>query len=213
MERRMGLGHVVIQRTIRILSVGALSLALAGCATSPPKNPGNACAIFEEKDDWFDALEDSEDRWGAPMHVQLAILKQESSFVHDARPPREKILWVIPWKRPSSAYGYAQVLDSTWDWYEDRTGNSGSRTDFDDVTDFVGWYMHMSHETLGLSMTDAYSQYLAYHEGHGGFKRRTYASKGWLIEAARRVQRYAARYESQIARCRSDFEGGWFDWF
>jgi hypothetical protein len=39
--------------------------------------------------------------------VQMAIMKQESAFVADARPPRDWFLGFIPLGRPSSAYGLA----------------------------------------------------------------------------------------------------------
>ena len=41
----------------------------------------------------------------------MAIIKQESSFIADAKPDRRKLLGFIPWKRKSSARGYAQAID------------------------------------------------------------------------------------------------------
>ena len=184
-----------------------------GCATSPPQNTSDACAIFEEKDGWYDSAKDSYEKWGVPVHVQLAIIRQESSFKHDAKPPRQKLLWVIPWTRQSSAYGYAQIKDSTWDWYRDKTGNRwADRDDFDDAVDFVGWYCNTSHRILGISKWDAYNQYLAYHEGHGGFKRKTYRKKKWLVKTARKVDSNAKRYRAQLARCEDELDRGWSLW-
>jgi len=85
----------------------------AGCATTPPANVENICAIFDEKSSWYRAAKKSEKRWGTPVHVQLSIIRQESSFRFDARPPRTKLLGFIPWTRPSDAYGYAQALAIT----------------------------------------------------------------------------------------------------
>jgi len=190
-----------------------ISALLAGCSTSPPKNPQNACAIFDEKSDWYEAMHDSYKKWGVPVHVQLAIMHQESKFVSDAKPPRQKLFWFIPWTRPSSAFGYAQVKDDTWDWYKDKTGNSwADRDDFEDAVDFIGWYGNMSHKMLGISKWDAYSQYLAYHEGHGGFKRRTYKQKKWLMQVAAKVKRNASRYSQQLKRCESELDSGWSLW-
>ena len=90
--------------------------------TAPPKNVENICAIFKEKKSWYKAAKKSEERWGTPKHVQMAIIRQESSFDFNAKPPRTRLLGFIPWKRPSDAYGYAQALDSTWGWYKDETG-------------------------------------------------------------------------------------------
>lgn len=196
-----------------LLTLVFLSLLLLGCSTSPPKNTNNACAIFDENSDWYEASHDSYKKWGVPVHVQLAIMHQESKFVSDAKPPRQKLFWFIPWTRPSSAYGYAQVKDSTWDWYKEKTGNRwADRDEYDDAVDFIGWYGNMSHKTLGISKWDAYSQYLAYHEGHGGFKRRTYKKKKWLMQVASKVKRNAARYQQQLKRCESDLDSGWSLW-
>ena len=173
------------------------AIAMLACSTSPPENIRDSCEIFTEKDDWYPAALDSYEKWGVPIHVQLAIIYQESRFVHDAKPPRTKLLWVIPWTRMSSAYGYGQIKDSTWDWYLKSTGRRwADRDDFDDVVDFIGWYGSVSHRTLGISKWDAYNQYLAYHEGHGGFKRKTYKKKAWLMKVARKVDACAKNYRA-----------------
>jgi len=187
-------------------------LSLAACAGGPPKHLDDGCAIFQEKDDWYEDANDSYKKWGVPVHVQLAIIYQESRFRSKAEAPDDTLLGFIPWGQTTSAYGYAQVLDSTWDWYKKSTGNSGAdRDDFEDATDFIGWYGNMSHKKLGISKWDAYNQYLAYHEGHGGWKRKTYNRKPWLIKVARKVERRAARYAAQLKRCKNKLEdGGWF---
>ena len=134
------------------LFILVVTLCVSGCSTSPPRNIDNSCEIFFEKDDWYDDAKDSFEKWGVPIHVQLAIIHQESRFIYDAETPRDYILWVIPWGRISDAYGYAQVKDSTWDWYIDKTGNNGAdRDDFDDAVDFIGWYGNMTHKKLGVS--------------------------------------------------------------
>ena len=182
-------------------SLGCLTvfmLVVAGCSTTtkPPQEPDNACAILAEKPAWDRALRKVQRRWGVPVEVQLAIIRNESSFRHDARP-----------KAPgggyaSSAYGYSQAIDGTWDWYRDDTGRrAAKRTDFADAADFIGWYTSVSRRMLGLSMTDAYNQYLAYHEGHTGFRRGSYRKKLWLQRYARKVDRYARTYGAQLSRC------------
>jgi hypothetical protein len=189
------------------------SLLAVSCSNAPPQNLVNSCEIFEEKDDWYDAALESYEKWGVPIHVQLAIIYQESRFVHDAKPPRRKLLWIIPWTRPSSAYGYGQIKDSTWDWYLKSTGRRwADRDDFDDVTDFIGWYGNMSHRILGISKWDAYSQYLAYHEGQGGYKRKTYQGKKWLLKVAKKVDNRAKNYYAQLKKCEESLkdDGWWF---
>jgi hypothetical protein len=116
-----------------------------------------------------------------PEAVQLAVIYKESSFRHDAKPPRTRFLWIFPGPRPSSAYGYGQVLDGTWAIYRRRTGNGGAdRDDFGDVTDFIGWYGEQIRRRTGIEKDDAYHVYLAYHEGPGGFARGTHRNKKWL---------------------------------
>lgn len=186
-------------------------ILVISCSTAPPEDIGNSCSIFEEKDSWYSSARDSYKKWGVPIQVQLAIIYQESRFVHDAKPPRQKLLWVIPWTRPSSAYGYGQIKDSTWEWYLKSAGRRwADRDDFDDVADFIGWYGDMSHRKLGISKSDAYSQYLAYHEGHGGFKRKTYKNKKWLIRVASQVAARAQRYSAQLRKCEDSLDKGWW---
>ena len=185
--------------------------AVVSCSNNPPENIANSCDIFNEKGGWYDDARDSYEKWGVPVHVQLAIIYQESRFVHDAKPPRKKLLWVIPWTRMSSAYGYGQIKDSTWDWYLKSTGNRwADRDDFGDVVDFIGWYGSVSHRKLGISKWDAYNQYLAYHEGHGGFKRKTYKKKRWLMKVARKVDNRAKSYHTQLAKCEDSLDRGWW---
>lgn len=196
---------------MRKLLVPALLVALTGCATTPPSDPDNLCSIFREKRSWYRDSKRAAERWGTPIHVQMAILHQESTFRANARPERTKLLWVIPWTRPSSAYGYAQVKDETWAWYIDKTGNYGAdRDDFDDAVDFVAWYAGISHQVLGLSKWDARNQYLAYHEGHGGYKRGSYRRKGWLVSIADQVEARARRYGGQLKSCEKDLDRGWW---
>jgi hypothetical protein len=193
----------------------AVMFSLVACASSPPRNLNDSCSIFREKDDWYEHANDSYKKWGVPVHVQLAIMYQESRFVSDAEAPDDTLLGFIPWGQISSAYGFAQVLDATWDGYIDATGNWGAdRNDFEDATDFIGWYGNMSHKKLGISKWDAYNQYLAYHEGHGGWKRKTYNRKKWLPKVARKVERRAARYAAQLKRCKDDLDdgSGWWFW-
>jgi hypothetical protein len=185
--------------------VPAIAFALcvvAGCATTPPSDPDSICAIFDEKRGWYKAASRSEKRWGTPVHVQMAITYQESTFEHDARPERGKLLGVIPWKRPSDAYGYAQALDSTWQRYQDETGRSfADRDKFSDAIDFVGWYTDLSQRAAGISKWDPYNQYLAYHEGPTGWKQGSYRNKGWLVDTAQRVDTRAREWGVQLKRC------------
>lgn len=189
---------------IRTIGACLALLVVASCgAKAPPSNLNDACSIVTQRPNYHRAFRDTERKWGVPIHVQMATIYQESSFVHDARTPHRYALGVIPMGRQSSAYGYAQALDGTWDDYRAATGKrSAKRTNIRDATDFMGWYMNKSRERNGIPLTDARNQYLAYHEGHAGFARGSHYSKSWLIRTADRVDARSDRYEAQLAGCR-----------
>ncbi|KQH86167.1 MULTISPECIES: transglycosylase SLT domain-containing protein [Vibrio] len=193
------------------LSVSTL-LLLAGCATTPPSQQSNLCDIFREKPQWYDDAVAMNDAWGTPIQIAMAIIKQESSFRHDAKPPKDYLLGFIPWGRVSSAYGYAQAQDPAWEDFQRATDHGGSRTNFDDSLMFIGWYTSETQKTLGISKWDTYHQYLAYHEGRGGFKRKSYQSKPALIKVARKVEQQAKDYGWQLKQCRQELEDNrsWF---
>lgn len=177
---------------------------LAGCSTAPPKNAEDLCEIFREKPRWHSAALEMQNKWGVPVPVPFAMMYQESSYRHDAKPPKNYVLWFIPWGRVSSAYGYAQAKDEVWSDYERETGHSASRDDFEDALDFMGWYMSKAQVLNGTSKWDAYGQYLNYHEGWGGYRRKTYESKAWLMRTAEIVRSRAARYTAQYNQCRNE---------
>ena len=189
----------------RALRVIGLVLLLDGCATAPPSTTKNLCQIFDEKSDWYEATLQTQKKWGVPIAVQMAILRHESAFVADARPPREWFLGFIPLGRPSTAYGYSQALDGTWEQYQQRADQDGAdRDEFEDAVDFVGWYTRQSSRELGISGTDAYRQYLAYHEGQGGVRKGTYRQKPWLMGVAKQVANTAKQYDRQLNGCRPE---------
>jgi hypothetical protein len=168
-----------------------------------PNSLDNACHILQQKPHYYRAMRTAERRWGVPIPVQMATIYQESKFDGEARTPFRWTLGVIPMGRISSAYGYSQALDGTWDEYkEDTNRRNAKRNDIHDATDFMGWYMAGSSERLGLSMYDARNQYLAYHEGRSGYKRGTYRSKPWLMGVADKTAARAKTYEQQLRSCR-----------
>lgn len=201
--RRAWLGYLLL---------GALSFgAITVYDNRTPRNVEDICKIFGDRRDWYRAAKKSEERWGTPTHIQLAIIHQESSFRFNAKPPRSKLLGFIPWKRKSNAYGFAQALDSTWVRYKNDTGRqSADRDDFDDAIDFIGWYTDLSNELAGISKWDPYNQYLAYHEGQAGWLRGTYEEKSWLKKSARRVDRRAEEWWAQLQGCEADLNLYWW---
>ncbi len=203
---------------MRSLLVACVMLPLlglmSGCATYQPSNPDNLCNIFLGETDWYEAAVDAQNEWGTPMHVTMAIMHQESRFMAKAKPKRPWFLGIIPLPRRSSAYGYAQAQDPAWKDYQRSTGKSGAdRDDFDDAIDFIGWYTNGTHRKLGISKWDAYHQYLAYHEGRGGYARKTYKKKTWLLGVAQKVKLRAARYSSQLKGCKARLDDEVDSWF
>ena len=193
---------------IRGLGAVALCGGLISCASTsgPPSNIKNACSIVEERGDWYSAARRAAKKWQAPTPVILAIIWRESRFQSEAQTPREYALGVIPWGRQSSAYGFAQAIDGTWEWYQDEEGGSGAdREDFADAADFVGWYMDKTRRTLGIRTQDARPQYLAYHEGHGGFRTGKWRDKAFLVRASAQVAEMAALYDSQLRGCDAEY--------
>ena len=188
-----------------------LLLGLSACATVPPSKSDDVCAIFKEKRGWYRAAKAAERKWGAPLTVPMAIIQQESGFRHKARPPRRKLFGFIPWKRQSTAFGYAQAVNGTWAAYQRSTGEHWrERTDFADATDFVQWYLDQAHRRNGVAKTNVYDLYLNYHEGMAGFANRSHTSKPWLHQVALSVQDRAEAYAGQYTRCKADLKPGFF---
>jgi hypothetical protein len=186
--------------------IGAMLMALllvsCGGGGSAPRNLDDACALVRERPSYLAAMRASERRWGVPVAVQMATIYQESRFVANARTPHRYALGVLPMGRQSTAYGYSQAIDSTWDDYRKATRQrSAKRTRIKDATDFIGWYMNGTTTRLSIAKSDARNQYLAYHEGRTGYARGTHRSKGWLIQTADKVQSRAQRYDGQLRSC------------
>ena len=185
----------------KIFTTLLLGLILQSCMATSPQNPDNICLIFEETKSWYKAVMSSEKRWKIPPYVLMSFVYQESSFQSESKPERTKLLWVIPWKRKSTAVGYSQALNMTWEDYKEETGNTrANRKNFKDSADFIGWYASKGYYQ-GFDRLDARSLYLAYHEGYGGFKKKSYRKKPWLIKVADRVQTRSTKYQQQYWGC------------
>lgn len=194
---------MTINRAIIISLIISVLVHFGGCTKPPPRHVNNICSIFLQYPSWYWASQQTEKDWGIPIPVQMAIIHQESRFTADAKPPRTKLLWIIPWKRPSTSYGYTQALETTWENYRNHRGGGRARDEFSDATDFIGWYSQVAYDRAGISKGDAFHLYLAYHEGVGGYIRRTYQSKTWLVNVAKKVNRKAALFNRQLNSCQS----------
>ena len=176
-----------------------LILFISACS-SVPQNTSNSCSIFNERYLWYKHTKKTEEKWGTPIYIQLAIIKMESDFDWLAKPARQKIFKVIPFKRPSSSFGYSQAIKGTWEQYKNETGNKlAIRTRFKDSVDFIGWYTNKTESILKISKKDAFRQYLAYHEGWGAYK--DYKSNPKVIGLAKKVKNQSDKYRSQLKKC------------
>ena len=175
------------------------SIILSSCS-SIPKNTADSCSIFSERYLWYKYAKKTERKWGTPIYIQLAIIKMESDFDWLAKPDRTKIFKIIPYKRPSSSFGYSQAVKGTWKQYKSETGNKfATRTRFKDSVDFIGWYTNKTEQILKISKKDAFKQYIAYHEGWGNYK--NYRNKQKVILLANKVKVQSKKYRSQLKKC------------
>ena len=177
-------------------------LFLISACSSVPQNTSNSCKIFDERYLWYKHSKKVEQKWGTPIHIQLAIIKMESDFDWLAKPPRQKLFKVIPFKRPSSSFGYSQAVKGTWEQYKNETGNKlATRARFKDSVDFIGWYTNKTNSILKISLQDAFKQYIAYHEGWGNYK--NYKQNKKVISLAKKVEKQSNIYKKQLSNCKS----------
>ena len=188
-------------KILKISYLFILIVFISGCS-SVPKNTSNSCSIFDQKYLWYKHAKKTEKKWGTPVYLQLAIINMESSFNRFAKPPRQKLFKVMPYKRPSSSFGYSQAVKGTWKQYKDETGNKfATRARFKDSVDFIGWYTNKTEKILKVSKKDAFKQYIAYHEGWGNFK--NYKSNAKVINLAKRVEKQSNIYKQQLLECKN----------
>ena len=182
-----------------------LFLFFVSACSSVPNNTSNSCKIFDERYLWYKHSKKVEQKWGTPIHIQLAIIKMESDFDWLAKPPRQKLFKVIPFKRPSSSFGYSQAVKGTWEQYKNETGNKlATRARFKDSVDFIGWYTNKTNSILKISLQDAFKQYIAYHEGWGNYKH--YKKNKKVISLAKKVEKQSKIYKKQFSKCSNSFD-------
>ena len=172
--------------------------------SSVPKYPENACKIFGQNYLWYKSAKKSSDKYGAPIHIILAIVNKESAFNRWAKPKRNKLFKIIPYKRPSSSFGYSQAINKTWELYKTETNNPlALRARFKDSVMFIGWYMNKTKKTNNISMNDAYRQYLNYYLGWGNYSKKIYKTDKNAIIFAKKVEKQSKIYKNQLKECQS----------
>lgn len=179
-----------------------LSFLFVVSCSSIPRDTANICELFDEKYFWYKSAKSTQQKWGVPIELQMAIIKQESGFDWLAQPERLKIFKIIPWRRPSSSLGYSQAVDGTWELYKSSTGNDlAVRVLFKDSSDFIGWYVDQTYKKLKIPKDDYFRQYIAYHEGWNSYS--NYNRKPNVVSYAKAVSDMARTYRSQLERCSS----------
>jgi hypothetical protein len=179
---------------------------LSSCS-SVPKYPQNACKIFGENYLWYKSAKKSSETYGAPVHMILAFVNKESGFNRWAKPKRHKLFKIIPYKRPSSSFGYSQAVNKTWELYKTETDNPlALRTRFKDSVMFIGWYIKKTNKINKISLNDSYRQYLNYYLGWGNYSKKTYKTDKKAIIYAKSVEKQSNIYKKQLRECQKSLD-------
>ena len=174
---------------------------IASCS-SVPKHTSNACKIFGEKYLWYKHTKKSSKTYGAPVHIILAFINKESGFNRWAKPKRTRLFKVVPYKRPSSSFGYSQAVKKTWEQYKNETNNLlALRTRFKDSVMFIGWYISKTHKVNKIPLNDSYRQYLNYYLGWGNYAKKVYKTDKKAIIFAKSVEKQSKIYRNQLKEC------------
>ena len=179
---------------------------LASCS-SVPKNTLNACKIFDEKYLWYKHAKKSSETYGAPIHIILAFVNKESGFNRWAKPKRKKLFKIVPYKRPSSSFGYSQAVNKTWELYKNETNNPMAlRARFKDSVMFIGWYMKKTNKINKIPLNDSYRQYLNYYLGWGAYAKKIYKTDTKAIIFAKSVEKQSKIYKKQLLECQKSLD-------
>ena len=196
-----------ILNNIKIGFLYFLIFSLLASCSSIPKNTKNACSIFSERYLWYKHVKNSSEKYGAPVHVILAFVKKESGFNRWAKPKRTKLFKIIPYKRPSSSFGYSQAINKTWDLYKTETDNPlALRARFKDSVMFIGWYINKTNKINKIPFNDSYRQYLNYYLGWGNYAQKAYKTDKKAIIFAKSVKTQSNIYRKQLKSCKKSLD-------
>jgi len=196
-----------ILNNIKIKFLYFLIFSLLVSCSSIPKNTQNACSIFSERYLWYKHVKNSSEKYDAPVHVILAFVNKESGFNRWAKPKRTKLFKIVPYKRPSSSFGYSQAVKKTWELYKTETDNPlALRARFKDSVMFIGWYINKTNKINKIPFNDSYRQYLNYYLGWGNYANKTYKSDKKAIIFAKSVQKQSNIYRNQLKECQKSLD-------
>ena len=197
---------------LKLISILIIVFAiLTACVPKRYLPTSNVCKLLDEKVSWYKSLKEVEKSSGVDMSLILAIIKQESDFIANARPYKKGFFGIEVAK--TSSYGYSQAKAQTWDWYKSDTNRpSAKRDNFANSAHFISWYVNKTKQINGIDVNDYYNQYLAYHEGHGGFKAKSFNNKKWLKDIALKVANNAQKNKKLLSSCRENLDKNYV-WF
>ena len=179
---------------------------LTSCS-SVPKYPQNACKIFGENYLWYKSITKSSKKYDVPVHIILAFVNKESGFNRWAKPKRKKLFKIIPYKRPSSSFGYSQAVNKTWELYKTETDNPlALRARFKDSVMFIGWYIKKTNKINKIPVSDSYRQYLNYYLGWGNYAKKVYRTDKKAIIFAKSVEKQSKIYKTQLRECQESLD-------
>ena len=176
---------------------------LVSCS-SVPKYPQNACKIFGEKYFYLKYSRAASKKWNVPISSILAVINKESGFRRFAKPRRTKLFKIIPYRRPSSSFGFSQAVNKTWDLYKKENNRPiALRMSFKNSSDFIGWYFWKTNKINKVSIKDTRNMYLNYYLGWTAYKKKAYQNDKKAIIFAMSVEKQAKIYKSQLRECKS----------
>lgn len=172
------------------------------CSSEKVDKSQDLCMVYNKNYHWYRSAMRAQKKHDIDATIIMSVMAQESNFTHNARPGKEYILNFIPWGYETSARGYGQVIDGAWDDYK-KINNKWfpSRHNFNDVSDYIGWYLDKASKKLHINRKDTYHLYLAYHQGMTGYKRHDERNNHELDLIAKKVQRNSNRYQYEFKQC------------
>ena len=176
---------------------------LVSCS-SVPKYPQNACKIFGEKYFYLKHTRAASKKWGVPISTILAVINKESGFRRFAKPPRYKIFKIVPYRRPSSSFGFSQAITSSWDLYKKENNKPlALRISYRSASDFVAWYLWKANKINNVSLKNTRDLYLNYYLGFSAYKNKAYRTDKKALIFAKGVEKQAKIYKNQLQECKS----------
>ena len=134
-------------------------------------------------------------------------MNKESGFNRWAKPKRTKLFKIIPYKRPSTSFGYSQAVNKTWELYKTETDSPlALRGRFKDSVMFIGWYISKTHKINKVPLDDPYRQYLNYYLGWGNYAKKKYKTDKNSIIFAKKVEKQSKIYKNQLNECKKSLD-------